>query len=94
MTRILHFNVTQHPTGAWVVQQFRQAFPFDSAPPFLIFDRDVKFGREVPIAVRSMKANPVQTSYQSPWQNGIAERWVQSCRRVWSTTLFPSMNDI
>ena len=65
----------------WIVQQLRQAFPFGSTPRFLIFDRDAKFGLEVPIAIRSMKINPVQTSYQSPWQNGVAERWVGSCRR-------------
>ena len=78
---ILHFNVTKHPSSMWVVQQLRQAFPFDSTPRFLIFDRDAKYGREVPVAVRSMKIAPLQTSYQSPWQNGIAERWVESCRR-------------
>jgi putative transposase len=59
----------------------RQAFPFDSAPRFLILDRDKKYGLQVPIALRSMKIAPVQTSYQSPWQNGVAERWVESCRR-------------
>ena len=53
--RILHFNVTQHPTSLWVVQQLREAFPFDSAPRFLIFDRDAKYGLEVPAAIRSMK---------------------------------------
>jgi putative transposase len=79
--RILHFNVTKHPTSIWIVQQLRQAFPFDSAPRWLIFDRDAKYGLEVPVAIRSMKISAVQTSYQSPWQNGVAERWVESCRR-------------
>jgi transposase InsO family protein len=79
--RILHFNVTKHPTSPWVVQQLREAFPFDLAPQFLIFDRDAKYGLEVPVAVRSMKMSPVQTSFASPWQNGVAERWVESCRR-------------
>jgi transposase InsO family protein len=79
--RILHFNITRHPTSMWVVQQLRQAFPFDSAPRYLIFDRDAKYGLEVPIAIRSMKIDPVRTSYESPWQNGVAERWVESCRR-------------
>ncbi|MHB8540372.1 MAG: integrase core domain-containing protein [Candidatus Acidiferrales bacterium] len=79
--RILHFNVTRHPTSLWVVQQLREAFPFESAPRFLIFDRDGKYGAEVPAAVRSLRIEPVRTSFESPWQNGVAERWVESCRR-------------
>src|SRR6202521_1115149 len=79
--RILHFNVTRHPTSTWIVQQLREAFPFGSAPRFLIFDRDSKYGVEVPAAVRSLKIRPVRTSFESPWQNGVAERWVESCRR-------------
>src|SRR6266478_2233359 len=79
--RILHFNVTKHPTSSWIVQQLREAFPFGSAPRFVIFDRDAKYGLEVPTAVRSLMVNPVRTSFESPWQNGIAERWVGSCRR-------------
>ena len=47
----------------------------------MIFDRDSKFGLEVPMAVRSMSLAPVRTSLESPWQNGIAERWIESCRR-------------
>lgn len=79
--RIVHFNVTKHPTSLWIVQQLREAFPFGSAPWFLIFDRDGKYGFEVPVAVRSLKIRPVRTSFESPWQNGIAERWVESCRK-------------
>lgn len=79
--RILHFNVTKHPTSRWIVQQLRQVFPFNAAPRFLIFDRDAKYGLEVPAAIRSMNIGAVQTSYRSPWQNGVAERWVESCRR-------------
>jgi len=79
--RILHFNVTKHPTSLWIVQQLREAFPFGSAPRFVIFDRDAKYGLEVPAAVRSLSVNPVRTSLESPWQNGVAERWVESCRR-------------
>jgi putative transposase len=79
--RILHFNVTPHPTSTWIVQQMREAFPYESTPKFLIFDHDAKNGLEVPAAIRSMKIGCVQTSVQCPWQNGVAERWVGSCRR-------------
>src|SRR6202162_1508110 len=79
--RILHFNVTTHPTSLWVVQQLREAFPYEAAPRFVIFDRDARYGTEVPTAIQSMKIKRIRTSFESPWQNGVAERWVQSCRR-------------
>jgi putative transposase len=79
--RVLHFNVTGHPSSTWIVQQLREAFPDQLAPRFLIFDRDAKYGWEVLIAVRSMAIRPIRTSFQSRWQNGVAERWVESCRR-------------
>jgi transposase InsO family protein len=78
--QILHFNVTKHPTSLWIVQQLREAFPFESSPRFLIFDRDGKYGIEVPASIRSLKIQPVRTCFESPWQNGVAERWVESCR--------------
>ncbi len=52
--RILHFNVTGHPTSQWIVQPLREAFPFGLAPRFLILDRDAKYGAEVSTAVRSL----------------------------------------
>src|SRR5712692_8454453 len=79
--RILHFNVTHHPAGSWIVQQLRETFPYESASRFLILDHDAKYGLDVPAAIQCMKIAPVRTAIQSPWQNGIAERWVESCRR-------------
>jgi putative transposase len=79
--RILHFSVTRHPTSTWIVQQLREAFPYQWAPRFLIFDRDAKYGLEVSIAVRSMAIQAIRTSFRGPWQNGTVERWVESCRR-------------
>ena len=79
--RIVHFNITRHPTSSWIVQQLREAFPYQSAPRFLLFDHDQKYGLEVPAAIRSMNMECVQTSIHSPWQNGVAECWVGSCRR-------------
>jgi len=48
---------------------------------YLIFDRDAKFGTEVLSAVQSIELASMRTSFKSPWQNGVAERWVGSCRR-------------
>jgi len=79
--RILHINATRHPTSGWVVQQLREAFPYDSAHRHLIFDRDAKFSLDVVAAVRAMGSKPTRTSFRSPWQNGVAERWIGSCRR-------------
>src|ERR1700747_2910995 len=79
--RILHFNITKYPTGSWIIPQLREAFPFGAAPRFLIHDREAKYGTEVPAAIRSLKINAVRTSFESPWQNGVAKRWVGSCRR-------------
>jgi putative transposase len=58
--RILHFNITKHPTSSWIIQQLREAFPFESASRFLIFDRDAKYGLEVPVAIRCLKMRPVR----------------------------------
>jgi transposase InsO family protein len=79
--QILHVNVTRHPTSTWIAQQLREAFPYESAPKFLPFDNDQKYGVEVPAALRSLQITAVLTSIQSPWQNGVAERRVGSCRR-------------
>ena len=79
--RILRFNVTPNPTSRWVIQQLREAFPFESSPKYLIYDRDLKFGSAVAVAVKAMGSKPKRISLRSPWQNGIAERWIASCRR-------------
>ena len=79
--RILHFNVTRHPTSAWVIQQLRHAFPYDSAPSYLVFDRGAYFDSEVMDTAEIFGIQPKQTSFRSPWQNGVAERWVGNCRR-------------
>jgi putative transposase len=79
--RIRHFAVTQHPTAAWVCQQLREAFPYDAAPRHLVFDRDSTFSAQVVQTMRHMGTSPARTAYRSPWQNGVAERWVGSVRR-------------
>jgi transposase InsO family protein len=79
--RILHFNVTLHPTSDWIVQQLREAFPLPCPYRYVLFDRDSKFGSEVLQFLRSSALKPMRTSIRSPWQNGVAERWVGSVRR-------------
>jgi putative transposase len=79
--RILHLNVTQHPTSAWVSQQLREAFPYDCAPKYLIFDRASNFEGDVIDTIKSFGIEAKRISFRSPWQNGVAERFVGSCRR-------------
>ena len=79
--RILHFHVTSQPASAWVVQQLREAFPDSTPYRYVILDRDTKFDAEVLNVLRSIGLKPKRTSRESPWQNGVAERWVGSCRR-------------
>jgi putative transposase len=79
--RILHFGVAKHPSEAWVIQQLRETFPCDSAPKYLIFNRGSNFSEEVVSTLKSFGIEPKRTAFESPWQNGIAERFVGSCRR-------------
>jgi transposase InsO family protein len=79
--KILHFHVTRNPHALWVVQQLREAWAYIQPHRFLRFDRDAKFGVEVVSALRNMGSEPTRTAFRCPWQNGVAERWVGSCRR-------------
>jgi transposase InsO family protein len=79
--RVLHFNVTRHPSSAWISQQLRETFPYDEVPTYLIFDRAANFNEEVVSTMKSFGIQPKRTSFRSPWQNGVAERWVGNCRR-------------
>ena len=60
---------------------YEKLFPTKPATKYLIHDRDAKFGLEVFSGVKSVGLDSVRTSFRSPWQNGVAERWVGSCRR-------------
>jgi transposase InsO family protein len=79
--RILHFNVTRHPTPEWVIQQLREAFPEAGPYRYAIFDHDLKFDADLIAFLKATGLQPKRTSVQAPWQNGLAERWVGSCRR-------------
>ena len=70
-----------NPTAPWVIQQLREAFPYDSAPKYLIYDNDSIFSDNITEAIKSFGTRPKRTAFQSPWQNGTAERWVGLCKR-------------
>jgi transposase InsO family protein len=79
--KILHFNVTRHPTADWVVQQLRESFPEAGPYRYVILEQDSKFDDDILALLRATGVEPKRTSVRAPWQNGIAERWVGSCRR-------------
>ena len=78
---VLHFNVTDHPTSAWVAQQMTEAFADRTTPRYLIRDRDGAYGGEVRQRLQNLNVEEVLTAPQSPWQNAYAERLIGSIRR-------------
>ena len=66
---IVHFNATYHPTVEWTAQQIVEAFPFDTAPRYLIRDRDSIYGARFRNRVKSLGIEEVLTAPRSPWQN-------------------------
>jgi len=74
-------NVTAHPTAAWTAQQLREAWPWDSAPRFVIRDRDGIYGPELHTAMRAMGIEEVVIAPRAPWQNPFVERVIGSLRR-------------
>jgi len=79
--RILHFNVTAHPTAEWTGQQLREAFPFEQLPRYLLRDRDAIFGDDFREQVRDMGIHEVLSTPRSPWQRAYVERVIGSIRR-------------
>jgi transposase InsO family protein len=79
--RVVHFNVTEHPSAQWVATQLRQAFPYDTAPRYLIRDRDGVYGEEVKQCLRSLEIEEVLIAPRSPWQSPYVERLIGSIRR-------------
>jgi len=76
--RILHFNVTAHPTAEWAGQQLREAFPFDQLPRYLLRDRDAIFGHDFREQMRDMGFHEVLSTPRSPWQRAYVERVIGS----------------
>jgi transposase InsO family protein len=79
--RLVHFAVTSHPTAEWTAQQLMEAFPWDSAPRYLLRDRDGNYGEPFRKAADWMGIHEVLTAPQSPWQNAYVERVIGSIRR-------------
>jgi hypothetical protein len=72
--RILHFGVTAHPTAKWTGQQLREAFPWDSAPRFLLRDRDCTFGSDFAKQVNELGIQEVLGAPRAPRQRAYIER--------------------
>jgi len=79
--RILHFGVTAHPTAEWTAQELRDAFPWDSAPRYLLRDRDRIFGDDFSKQVQDMAIQEVLSAPRSPWQRAYVERVIGTIRR-------------
>ena len=79
--RIVHFAITEHPTAAWRAQQLIEVFPDDTAPRWLLRDRDAIYGEVFRRRVAGMGIAEVVSSPLSPWQNPYAERLIGSIRR-------------
>ena len=79
--RVVHFNVTAHPSARWTTQQIIEAFPFDEAPRFMIRDRDLIYGQDFQGRVRNMDIEEIVIAFRSPWQNSFVERLIGSIRR-------------
>ena len=79
--RIIHTAVTEHPTAAWLSRQVTEAFPWDTAPRYLLRDRDASYGQHFRKRVAAMGITEVITAPRSPWQNACVERVIGSIRR-------------
>jgi transposase InsO family protein len=79
--RILHFNITEHPTAQWTAQQVVEAFPWNEAPRYLLRDRDSIYGAAFRQRVRHMAIEEIVIAPKSPWQNPYVERLIGSIRR-------------
>lgn len=77
----VHVNVTGHPTAAWAAQQIVETFPNETAPRYLLRDRDALYGRAFHRRVDRMGMHQVLIAPRAPWQNPFAERIVGSIRR-------------
>ena len=88
--RILHFNVTRHPSADWVLQQLRETFVEAGRYRYAIFDHDSIFNKDVIAFLEATGLKAKRTSIHAPWQNGTAERWTEAAAARSSTISFRS----
>src|SRR6202051_2506332 len=79
--KIVRFDITRHPTAGWLSRQVTEAFPWNTAPRYLLRDRDASYGSEFCKRVDAMGITEVITAPRSPWQNPYVERAIGSIRR-------------
>jgi putative transposase len=79
--RVVHFNVTEHPTAQWTAQQVVEAFPWETAPRYLLRDRDRVYGASFRQRVQHIGIEEVVIAPRSPWQNPYVERLIGTIRR-------------
>jgi transposase InsO family protein len=79
--RVVHIDVTDTPTAQWTAKQLVEAFPWDTAPRYLLRDRDGVYGVEFSSRVKGMGIGEVKTAPRSPWQNPYVERLIGTLRR-------------
>jgi integrase-like protein len=79
--KIVRFDVSEHPTAGWLSRQVTEAFPWDTAPRYLLRDRDASYGSYFCSRVEAMNITEVVTAPRSPWQNAYVERVIGSIRR-------------
>jgi transposase InsO family protein len=78
--RILHFNVTEHPSASWTLQQLREAIPADHLYRFLIRDRDAKFSSQLDKFISRLQLQILKTPVRSPKANAVCERTIGTIR--------------
>jgi transposase InsO family protein len=79
--QLVWFSVTRHPTAEWLAQQIVEAFPWDTAPDYLVRDNDCSYGQVFLNRLRSMGIRDHPTAFRSPWQNPYVERLIGTLRR-------------
>ena len=79
--RVLHFNVTRHPTPDWTLQQFRECIAGDEGYRFVIHDRDRIYSHDLDAALNALGLTVLKTPYKTPQANAVCERLIGSARR-------------